>query len=449
MKTRTKILCSFLGIAFIAMILGFGGIVPTSTLVGIGAAWALIAFSNRAAQRLGSVREELLNEKAMSLSMMERILHAMDDHIYVTELETDKILFINDSMAKDFNLTGDVKGESCWKFFQLGFDKRCDFCPKRKLEANPDEPVVWEELNKITGRRYRKIDRVIDWPDGTKVHLQQSDDTTELAEALALEKQSKSELITAMKLAEQGNRVKSEFMSRINHEMLTPMNAIMGMAQIAQMQSDPESRKECLDEIAQASSQLLRLINDVLDMSSIEGGAFTLTDSFFSFSMMLQDALRTVGGYVNEKQHTLILDLDPSIPISLIGDEKHLSQVIINLLTNAVKFTPENGEIRFAVRVLDEKDGIVTLQIEVTDNGIGMSKEQQKKIFSVFEQVDGSPSSKYDGIGLGLALSKRIVEFMGGAIWVDSELGKGSKFTFTCKLQRSYGHVSQLGRATA
>ena len=166
-------------------------------LIGVGVAGGSVVFSNRATRKLNRILGELLSEKATSLSMMERILHTMDVYIYVTEFETDKIIFINDSMSKDFGLTGSVKGEICWKVFQSGFDKRCDFCPKHKLKTAPDKPVHWEGYNMITGKRYKNIDRIIDWPDGTKVHLQQSEDVTELKDALAMAKRFKQQTLMA------------------------------------------------------------------------------------------------------------------------------------------------------------------------------------------------------------------------------------------------------------
>jgi signal transduction histidine kinase len=128
--------------------------------------------------------------------------------------------------------------------------------------------------------------------------------------------------------------------------------------------------------------------------------------------------------------------LDPSLPAPLFGDEKHLSQVIAHLLTNAVKFTPQHGDILLSVRTLNEDSETVTLQIAITDNGIGISKEHRKKIFDLFEQGNGGSTRKYSGTGLGLHLAKRIVEAMGGKIWVESELGTGSMFAFICKLRK-------------
>jgi signal transduction histidine kinase len=136
-----------------------------------------------------------------------------------------------------------------------------------------------------------------------------------------------------------------------------------------------------------------------------------------------------------EKSQQFSFDPDPAIPSLLMGDSKRLAQVIVNPLTNAIKFTPEHGEIHLSAYLLGKDNGAVILKIEVKDNGIGISKEEQSKLFYVFEQLDGGLARKYGGAGLGLAFTKRIVELMGGNVWVDSEPGKGSKFSFTCKVK--------------
>ncbi|MCL1940929.1 MAG: ATP-binding protein, partial [Synergistaceae bacterium] len=244
-----------------------------------------------------------------------------------------------------------------------------------------------------------------------------------------------SELIAAKELAEQSSRAKSDFMARMSHEMRTHMNTIIGMSQIAQGAFDAAEKRECLAEVDKASHKLMRLISDVFDTSSIDDGSFKLFNSAFSFKSMLRGVLKEMGPLLREKHQTITFDVHSSIPPLLTGDEKRLAQVISNLLTNAVKFTNEKGEIRFEASVGDTEDEAVTLQIEITDNGVGIPKEQQGNLFDIFEQVDGSSSRKHGGIGMGLALSKRIIELMGGDIWVESEPGKGSKFTFTCRMQ--------------
>jgi len=247
----------------------------------------------------------------------------------------------------------------------------------------------------------------------------------------------KTELIAAREQAEHLSRAKSEFLSRMSHEMRTPMNSIIGMMQVIMMNNIPENIKEFLTIINTASNDLLLLINDVLDISSMDYGGFKLNDSIFDPNVMLKDILQTACYNASEKQQVIKSKFDPTIPDSLKGDEKRLKQVIANLLTNAIKFTPENGEISIESEVLNAENGFITLKTTVTDNGIGISKEQQKMLFVIFEQVDGSLSREYGGIGIGLALSKRIVEMMDGKIWVESELNKGAAFSFTCKLQET------------
>ena len=243
---------------------------------------------------------------------------------------------------------------------------------------------------------------------------------------------------------QEANQAKSDFLSRMSHEMLTPMNAIMGMTQLIKTNIHPEKTSSYLDEIDFASQHLLGLIYDLLDVDRKKDGTFNLVKSElvpsdFLFNQMLQESLKKAQRQIVEKQQTLNTDIDSSIPKKLVGDAKRLAQVISNLLENAVKFTPKQGEIHFSVGVLNEDNEAIILQFTVTDNGIGIPKEKQSGIFQIFEQVDGSVSRKYGGAGLGLPLSKRIAEKMGGNMWVESELGKGATFSFTCQLQKGFG----------
>jgi len=253
-----------------------------------------------------------------------------------------------------------------------------------------------------------------------------------------------SDLVTANELAEKNreaaehaNRVKSEFLSRMSHEMRTPLNAITGMTQIIRIKGLPESLKEYTKQIDRASLHLLGLIEDVLDMSSMEFDAFKLTKSEFNFETMINAVLSNMKYRAAEKNQTLTTNIEPSMLRSFIGDEGHLKRVIYNLLGNAVKFTAENGKIKFYASFKDDENtDDVTLKITVSDNGIGISEEEKSKLFDLFEQVDGSWTREQQGIGIGLALSKRLANMMDGDIWVDTKLGKGSKFHFTCILQK-------------
>jgi len=245
----------------------------------------------------------------------------------------------------------------------------------------------------------------------------------------------KAELIAAKEEADHLNRSKSEFLARMSHEMRTPMNGIIGMMELIKMNSVPEDIKKYLNIVEKASNDLLHLINDVLDISSMEYGVFKLSSSAFDSAAMFNDVLQTACYNAAEKEQTIESKFDPTVPAWLKGDEKRLKQVITNLLANAIKYTPKKGEIFIESQVLTFDDNVITLKITVTDNGIGIAKEKQDKLFLIFEQVDGSLSRKHDGIGIGLPLSKRIVEMMDGKIWVESELNKGATFSFTCKLQ--------------
>jgi signal transduction histidine kinase len=234
----------------------------------------------------------------------------------------------------------------------------------------------------------------------------------------------------------EASRAKRVFQSRMSHEMLTPMNAIMGMLQLANLKEDPVIIKKYLSEIDTASRHLLELINNLLDVSG-KDNALDFIESAFSFNTMIQGALDENNIEAVKKQQSITSDIDPSIPAMLMGDEHRLAQVINNLLENAIKFTPANGEIDLFASKIDEDDATVTLQVEISDNGIGIPEDQRDDIFNIFEQADGSSTRAHGGAGLGLPLSKRIVEVMGGKIWVEQRAEKGSVFAFTCKIKKA------------
>ena len=252
-----------------------------------------------------------------------------------------------------------------------------------------------------------------------------------------------SDLVAVNKLAEKNREAaehascaKSEFLSRMSHEMRTPLNAIIGMTQIIKTRGLPKNLTEYAVQIDTASKHLLGLIDDVLDMSSMEFGAFKLNEAEFDFEAVVEKVLQKVKYNADVKKQVLNTHIEPSLRTSFIGDESHLQRVIGSLLGNAVKFTPEKGEIGFYASIHEDENKEMTLQITVSDNGIGISDEEKSRLFDIFEQVDGSQTREQSGIGIGLALSKRIANMMGGDIWVDTELGKGSKFHFTCILRK-------------
>jgi two-component system, sensor histidine kinase and response regulator len=232
------------------------------------------------------------------------------------------------------------------------------------------------------------------------------------------------------------SRAKSAFLANMSHEIRTPMNAIIGMISIGKSASDTERKDYCFDKIEDASRHLLGVINDILDMSKIEANKFELSPVEFNFEKMLQRVVGVVNFRVDEKRQKLTVHIDNAIPQTLIADDQRLAQVITNILGNAVKFTPEQGSISLNTRFLGEKDGLCTVEISVSDTGIGISAEQQEHLFNSFQQADIDTTRRFGGTGLGLAISKSIVEMMGGTIRIQSEIGKGSVFTFTVQAKK-------------
>ena len=240
----------------------------------------------------------------------------------------------------------------------------------------------------------------------------------------------------SMKDVENANRAKTNFLSTMSHEMRTPINVVIGMTTIGKRADTTERKDYAFDKIDSASKHLLGVINDVLDMTKIEANKLELSEIEYDFKQMIQKVLSIINFRIEENEQKFTLYIDGRVPDFVIGDDQHLAQVLMNLLSNAVKFTPEQGDIGLAISVIEEIDGIYEMQFIVSDTGIGISPEQQKKLFSMFVQAESGISREYGGTGLGLAISKHIVELMDGRIWVESELGIGTEFIFTVKLKR-------------
>jgi signal transduction histidine kinase/CheY-like chemotaxis protein len=248
----------------------------------------------------------------------------------------------------------------------------------------------------------------------------------------------------ALEDALRASKAKAEFLSNMSHEIRTPMNAIIGMTSIARGTSDVVRKDESLDKIDGASRHLLGVINDILDMSKLDAKKVDLSLTNFDFSDMLHRALSINEFSIKNRELTCELDIDENIPSPLIGDDQRLAQVITNLLSNAIKFTPEGGRISLSAHLIENDEKRSTIRVSVSDNGIGISDEQKAQLFTSFQQAESGTSRKYGGTGLGLAISKGIVELMDGTIWVESQLGKGSTFTFELSLRRGSGTAQAL-----
>ena len=248
--------------------------------------------------------------------------------------------------------------------------------------------------------------------------------------------ETNKKLESALENALAASRAKSDFLSVMSHEMRTPMNAIIGMTAIARKEAYDERKDSALGKVEKAAYYLLGIINDVLDMSKIEANKMELAHMEFDLNNLLQKAASLIDFRMDEKHHHFSMNINENIPRLYTGDEQRLMQVIINLLSNAAIYTPEEGVISLDVSLVKEEGEICELCFVITDNGVGISPEQQPRIFDMFERGNSNTNSKYGGTGLGLSITKHLIELMGGAISVESEAGKGSRFTFTVRLTR-------------
>lgn len=287
------------------------------------------------------------------------------------------------------------------------------------------EPEVHDEVGQLTQRFNAMLDRIE--AQDSELRLNQ-----DLLEQRVLARTR--ELETAREQAEAASKAKSEFLAVMSHEIRTPLNGIMGMTGLL-MDTELDPKQKRFARVARRSSEdLLLIINDILDFSKIEAGKLELEYRPFQLNLLVEDIAERYAPIAQAKQLELLCKT-PLPPLSVVGDSARLGQILTNLLSNAIKFT-ETGEVEINIQLIAEQDGLVQLEFGVRDTGIGISPEQQTRLFQSFTQADSSMARKYGGTGLGLTISQRLTQMMGGEIRLQSETDKGSYFHFQLHLQK-------------
>ncbi len=263
---------------------------------------------------------------------------------------------------------------------------------------------------------------------------------------ITVRKQSEQELQKAKEAAESANHAKSAFLAHISHEIRTPMNAVIGMTELALDTELSQEQREYLTMVRDSGKSLQTLINDVLDFSKIEAGKLDLDRTEFSLRKGIKDMLKLVGVRAKQKGLHISSHIAPEAPHMLIGDPGRLRQIVSNLIDNAIKFT-DRGQVVLRIEKESQSEQEVCLHFSVTDSGIGIPQDKQQLIFEAFAQADGSTTRKYGGTGLGLSISSRLVQMMGGKIWVESEVDRGSVFHFTARFGLQKQEKGDWGRS--
>ena len=388
--------------------------------------------AERTRQLQSEIDDRLLAEETLSEErrMLRALIDNVPDFMYVKDARSCFVV-ANASLAESMGVTSpaDLLGKTDFDFYPKRVAKQ--FYEDEQLVVRQKKILLEheEESTNSTGDRIVLLTTKVPLFDRNGQVIGIAGVGRDITERQRVER----EMQRAKEAAEAASKAKSEFLANMSHEIRTPLNGVMGMTDLAlDTELTPEQR-EYLDTVKSSSDALLTVINDILDFSKIEAGKIDLESVDFNLRDSLESTLKTVAIRADEKGLELLCEVAPEVPEVVCGDSTRLRQVVINLVGNAIKFT-DSGEIAVRVQTKSRGANECELQFTVADTGVGIPEEKRELIFAPFSQADTSTTRKYGGTGLGLTISTRLVQMMGGKIWVESELGRGSQFHFTARL---------------
>ena len=401
------------------------------------------AYQDITDQKEAETALKLAKEKAEELSRnFENFLESTSDLVYMKDVEL-KYIACSKPLA-------DMLGYEDW---HAVIGKTDEQITTEATKIHFDSKIEYEIINKKTNiQLVEDIIQIGDekgWVDTIKKPL--TDNKGKIVGILSISrditkmKKTEEELQKAKQLAEAATKAKGDFLANMSHEIRTPMNAVIGMNHLLQKTELDDKQRNYVEKVDRAAHNLLGIINDILDFSKIEAGKLDIENIPFDLEDVMDNLGNLTSDNAQKKGLELIFDISQDVPCKLIGDPLRLGQVLLNFVSNAIKFT-EKGEIIISVALKDKSDDEARIAFAVKDTGIGLTKEQQGKLFQSFSQADSTTTRKFGGTGLGLAISKKLVNMMGGEVGLESEPGKGSKFFFDikCGIQKTERKQIQL-----